>query len=348
MSETKTDLIPIEKINAVEVFTGEALDDLLAKIEAEARRHTFDIGTPGGRKDCASLAYKVARSKTAIDDAGKGLVEEWKKQSKVVDYARKKARDRLDALRDEVRKPLTDWEAEEKRVADEAAAAERARVEKIDSVFRQIGELRGEAGAHNDCEEIKRALDDLEVMIDATFGEREQPARDALAGARDAIARAEDIAKREREVKAKEAEIARKEAEQRAQEEAARRAKEQAEREERIRREAAEKAEREAREAVERAEREKAEAEQHARQAEADARAKLEAEAEAKRAEEERRGRHAKRRSAVHNAASDAIVDFIDAIVDFNERKDTAKDIALEIIEAIAAGKVPHVSISYA
>ena len=72
------------------------------------------------------MAYKVARSKTALDEQGKELVGAIKKQSGEIDAERKRVRDELDALKDEVRKPLTDWEnAEKERVAaQEAALAE--------------------------------------------------------------------------------------------------------------------------------------------------------------------------------------------------------------------------------
>ena len=116
-------LIPIETINAVEVFTGTALNELLEKIRAEVATIVPDVSTVAGRKDVASTAYKVARSKTAIDDAGKELVAEWKAKSAEVDASRKKARDYLDKLRDEVRAPLDNWEAEQKRIEDERRAA---------------------------------------------------------------------------------------------------------------------------------------------------------------------------------------------------------------------------------
>jgi len=43
--------------------------------------------------------------------------ERLKEQPKLVDAERKRMRDKLDALKDQVRKPLTDWEnAEESRI----------------------------------------------------------------------------------------------------------------------------------------------------------------------------------------------------------------------------------------
>jgi len=92
---------------------GAQIDPILARIEAEVRSHAPDLTTDRGRKAIASLAYKVSQSKTALDNAGKKLTEDQKQAIAAVDAARKKIRDRLDALRDEARKPLTDWEAAE-------------------------------------------------------------------------------------------------------------------------------------------------------------------------------------------------------------------------------------------
>lgn len=54
------------------------------------------------------MAHKVARSKTYIDNAGKDLVAELKALPKQIDESRRIVRERLDALKDEVRRPLTE------------------------------------------------------------------------------------------------------------------------------------------------------------------------------------------------------------------------------------------------
>lgn len=114
-----TSLIPLVQANPVMVLQdSEKFDRFYEEVAREVRAHVPDLTTPGGRKEIASLAYKVARTKTAIDDAGKLLTEEKRAEIKKVDEARKVIRDKLDALKDEVRKPLTDWEA-----AEEARAA---------------------------------------------------------------------------------------------------------------------------------------------------------------------------------------------------------------------------------
>lgn len=113
-----SELIIVENLNAVELFSQKRLDDVLEKIEKEVKSHVLDISSDSGRKFIASLAYKIAKSKTALDELGKNLTEEWKQKSKLVDSERKRMRDRLDDLKDEIRKPLTDWEnAEKQRVS---------------------------------------------------------------------------------------------------------------------------------------------------------------------------------------------------------------------------------------
>ena len=119
MSEVM-ELVVIEKKNAMAVFTNnDQLDPLIELIEKEARSLVPDVTTKKGRDAIASMAHKVARSKTYIDNAGKDLVAELKALPKQIDESRRVVRERLDALKDEVRRPLTEWEAEQARIAAE-------------------------------------------------------------------------------------------------------------------------------------------------------------------------------------------------------------------------------------
>ena len=93
--------------------TEDGLDPLIARIAAEVRSHVPDLTTAKGRDAIKSLAYKVSRSKTTLDEAGKQLTDEQRKAIATVDTARRKMREALDALRDEARKPLDEWEAAE-------------------------------------------------------------------------------------------------------------------------------------------------------------------------------------------------------------------------------------------
>lgn len=108
------------------VFAPGGVDKLLTALETDVRTQAGklrDISQPKNRKAIASLAYKVARSKTALDDMGKDLGAEWKRLAGLVDADRKSLRDRLDALKAEVSAPLDRYEAEEaQRKADHEAA----------------------------------------------------------------------------------------------------------------------------------------------------------------------------------------------------------------------------------
>ncbi|EOI2439050.1 hypothetical protein ACMGBB_001938 [Klebsiella pneumoniae] len=328
------DLVVIEKMNAMAVFTNnDQLDPLIEAIEKEARSLVPDVTTKKGRDAIASMAHKVARSKTYIDNAGKDLVAELKALPKKIDESRRIARERLDALKDEVRRPLTEWEAEQDRIKAEEA----------------MNALHAEALAMN--EEFDRQLaariesdHEMALLMNDAF-DREQAEKKAEAE-RQRIAREEEI-KRQAEEKAK------REAAEKAQREidaaAAREreailAKERAERE---RIEAQQRAEREQREAAERAEREKqaaVEAERRKAQEEAD-RIRREAEqreqgrlAEEKRkAEEEaRRAADVEHRRGINTAAVQALID-----------QGIPYEWAKACIIAVALGKVPATTIKY-
>lgn len=118
-----TDLVVFEKLTPVQVFAPGGVNDILEKIAREVRSAQTDISTKAGREAVASLAYKVARSKTALDKMGKDLGESHYKSWKAITTERARIETELDALRDEVRKPLTDWEnAEKDRIADHEQA----------------------------------------------------------------------------------------------------------------------------------------------------------------------------------------------------------------------------------
>lgn len=102
---------------ATEVFKPGGVRVILDQIKAEVAKVKIDGSTPEGREECRSLAFKIARSKTALDAMGKKLTEDWRKSTTAVNAERNLIEKELDALRDQVRKPLTDWEARDvKRV----------------------------------------------------------------------------------------------------------------------------------------------------------------------------------------------------------------------------------------
>ena len=87
--------------------------ELYRFLENEIAAFVPDLETEKGRKAIAALAYKIARTKTAIDDAGAELKAEWLRKSQAIDAGRREIRDRLDALKEKAREPLTRWEKDE-------------------------------------------------------------------------------------------------------------------------------------------------------------------------------------------------------------------------------------------
>ena len=318
------DLVVIEKKNAMAVFTNnDQLDPLIEAIEKEARSLVPDVTTKKGRDAIASMAHKVARSKTYIDNAGKDLVAELKALPKQIDESRRVVRERLDALKDEVRRPLTEWEAEQERIkAEEAMNALHAEALEMNIKFDQ--ELAAKFEADHEM-----AL----LMNDAL--DREHAEKKAEAE-RQRIAREEEI-KRLAEEKAKReaAEQAQREIDAAAaREREAILAKERAEREQR---EAAERAEREKQAAVE-AERRKAqeEADRIRREAEKREQARL-AEEKRKADEQARREADVKHRKAVGAEVVKALM----------ANTSLTRDQAIEVLTAVKDGRIPHTGISY-
>ncbi|MGS0047827.1 hypothetical protein [Escherichia coli] len=322
MSEV-TDLVVIEKQNAMAVFTTkEQLDPIIEAIEKEARSLVPDVSTRKGRDAIASMAHKVARSKTYIDNAGKDLVAELKALPKQIDESRRIVRERLDALKDEVRRPLTEWEAEQERIkAEEAMNALHAEALVMNEEFDRQRAAQIEA-------DHEMAL----LMNDKFDRDREEQRRQAEQAQRERDERlkqeAAEQARRDAEAKHK-AEIeaaARREAEEKARAEAA----------ERQRIETEQRAEREKKEAEERARREKedAVAAERRRQEESEAARLVE---EQRKAEEEARRAADKehRRTVNRRVYADLIAQGI------------PEEYAQKAVLAIAGGKVQDAHIKY-
>jgi hypothetical protein len=111
-----TDLIiKLPSVMTATTFTDDAeFEKLYSQVKEAVDKHVPDLTTRTGRESIASMAYKVSRTKTALIAQGKKLTEDWRDQTKKVNAACNAIEERLDTLRDEVRKPLTDWEASEK------------------------------------------------------------------------------------------------------------------------------------------------------------------------------------------------------------------------------------------
>lgn len=329
------DLVVIEKKNAMAVFTNnDQLDPLIEAIEKEARSLVPDVTTKKGRDAIASMAHKVARSKTYIDNAGKDLVAELKALPKQIDESRRVVRERLDALKDEVRRPLTEWEAEQERIkAEEAMNALHAEALEMNIKFDQ--ELAAKFEADHEMALLMDKDIDRERADKAAEAERQRISREE-----EIKRQAEEKAKREAEEKHR-AEMeasARREAEERA---------------------AKERAERERIEAQQRAERDRIAAEQ---KAEADKQAAIDAERRKAQEEADRIRREAEQREQVRLAEEKRKADEqalreadvkhrkavgVEVVKALMANTSLTRDQAIEVLTAVKDGRIPHTGISY-
>jgi hypothetical protein len=112
-----SDLIIIENFKPEEIFTPEGIKSVVDIVKEKVKDFVPDMTTKKGQKEIASLARKVSSSKALIESAGKDYVSAIKAKIAPIDSARKYAREELDKLRDEIKRPLDDFrKAEEIRV----------------------------------------------------------------------------------------------------------------------------------------------------------------------------------------------------------------------------------------
>ena len=240
---------------------GANLDGLYNVVQAKARALVADVTTADGVSKIKSTARQIASIKKRVDDIGKDVVAELKDLPKQIDANRKKWREDMEALQEEIRKPVTE----------------------IENRQAEIEEIRATHGklALSGSEEIKAAIESLD-KIELTGDKWKESLEDATAavtaenGALEVMLNAalkkEAEARELEELRKKQEEAERIIREQKIREEAERKAREEAES-----RAAAEKA---------RLEREKAEAERKAAEAEKAAKEAMEREAEARRNQE--------------------------------------------------------------
>lgn len=324
---------------------------LFDRIAEQARSVIPDLSTDKGRKAIASMARKVASSKTAFDAHGKELKEQYTAITSKIDADRKLFRDQCDALRDEIRKPLTDWEnADKQRIIDIEV--------RINGLKQQFGSSLS-VDIQNDIDRIQA------IEIDDSFMEFQDKAKlqkyetiellgKLLTEAKEAEAKQAElealrIAEQERLQREHEERIAR-EATEKAQREAEEKAHLEAERVQREKleaeqREARLKAEKEA--ALLREEQLKQQAIEREKQAEIDRqnaieaeRKRIEQEAQAK-AESERKAQEAREADKAHKKkVCDSI---LVELAKLNIDEQTGKD----LIKAIYNNQIPNITIKF-
>lgn len=197
-SKSKEIVFPIDD-NLVSVMFNDKsnVDRVIDIIRERVSGFEPDLSTAKSREEIASLAYKVTRSKTYLDGLGKQQIDDMRKAIDYVNAMRRHLCFSLDGIRDEVRKPLNEWEAEElKRVtaiADQIAKIELIEVRPIDK-----------------SEEIKAKLTSLEELRLFSYQEREEEAlgkiekkREQLLMLLDVVTATEELVRQNAELKAK-------------------------------------------------------------------------------------------------------------------------------------------------
>lgn len=328
------EIIPAED-KAAELFVPNGLDKIITLIRKEVEQFTPDVSTDKGRKAIASLARKVASSKTRLEEYGKNLSAKIKVQASGIDAERKRMRETLDELRDQARKPLDEYEA-----------AVKARVDAHEKALYDVGELSNiPFGATAEEIEVRIAkLDEFALRPWEEFANRFSLAHDA---ATLRLTNILTLTKKQDEdriafQKLEEERVARESKEAKEQF-----AKEQADRDERISREATERAERESAEREAQAKRDTDAAEARAVKAEQDAKeaSRRAVEAEQRRAAEARAAEEAATKARESNQAHKSEVD--DAIVFALISFGVPKGKAIDIKNAMAVGEIPNVKVIY-
>ncbi len=344
-AETGTAIALIVSQTPVVVLTDEEKRaEFYAHIQAEVDAFVPDVSTAKGRKAIASLAYKIARTKTAIDDAGKKLNEEARAKINAVDAERRAVREHFDALSAKVRQPLTEWEEGEKKrlefIDNMVAMFRAARVVEMGETSASIRERGAEIYKTvlnpvvfgDRLDDAQREKDETVAVLKAAMDRAIVAEKEAEELAR---LRAENEARERAEREKAEAERIereRKEAERRAEEARADAEAEEARRVEVAAKEAEERAREEERrkhEAELAAERERAERAEAEAQAERDRIAAEEAERAAREADK------AHRTKVMGEAKA--------AIMTCGVDEETARKVVL----LIKAGEVPHVRMEF-
>ncbi|EPJ1885686.1 hypothetical protein [Enterobacter asburiae] len=350
-------IIEIAPDLAPSIYVENGLDKFLEQIR-KGVNEVPDLSTAKGRARIASLAAQVSRSKTAVEKPGRDYLKRLKEQPKVVEAELRRFVTECDQLRDEVRRPLTEWEDAEK------ARTEALQHRLVD--LRALADVIDTAGNYLSSADIQARIQEAKsVVLDESWQERTTEAGVAKDSTIQQLEASLAVAQK-REHEAAELERLRKEAEEKARLEreeairleAAEQAKRDAEAKARAEIDAAARREAEARAATERAEREKIEAQQ---------KAEREAKVAAEKAEQEKKDAIAAERRRQEDAEAARLAEQ-KRVADEEERRAADKEhrrtinrqaitdliesglpqeMAEKALIAIASGKVSAVSIKY-
>ena len=336
------------------LYVSGGLDPYYQQIRNQVLSEVPDLNTKAGIARVKSLARIVSESKTAIEKPGRNYLKQLKEMPKVIEAELRDWVTKMDALRDEVRQPVTELEEKEK-----------ARIAALDQRLNEIHQIGSVAGLDIlPSETITAWIGKLEaISVDATWDEYQDRAALAKEAAK---VKLEAFLQTRLTWEAQQAEIARLKAEQEEKdriqreqqiaaqarheaEQKALREKLESEQREQAAKDAAARAEREAVEAKERlvreqqesAERERLAAERAAeqeRQRQIDEQNRIAREDEQRKAEAAAKAANVEHRRQYNR---EGIAAMQTALPNLSEQD------AITLLTAIVQQKVPHVTIQY-
>lgn len=348
-------IVAVEATPQIVLLDREKFDAFYEKMKAETDKLVPDVSTKKGRDEIRSMANRVTTTKASIEKSRLALTAGWRDQTAKVNEEGRIIKERLAALAEQVRAPLTAWEDEQKKIEERCRATmdflRNAAIITLGDTVESVRERGSKVHFTVIDEDEFGGLYDDAVALKGL----------AVTALKEALARLQ----KEEEERAELARL-REQEEQRKAEEEARRAKEQAEKDEQERKEREEQyraaVEKAQAEAVQRAKEEAAEkariaAEQeaqrkideaNARAAQAEREAQEErnriADAAAAKEAEEKAARDAQAKCEADQAHRTAVkTKAKEAIMSCGADEETAK----KIVMAIIAGEVPHVSLAW-
>lgn len=188
--------VPVVPDDRTEVITAVTKDPSLAlrhtvwfdayykALQADVTEHVPDVTTEAGRDQIKSLAFRIVKARTGIEDQRKRLTENWRKLTDSVNLAGRLVRQKLEALEETARKPLVEWQAKED--------ARKADIEQAIQWLKDAAVVTFEDTAASVSERLARVrgINDLSVE---RFGERQDEAQNwydqAVAALSTALAR---------------------------------------------------------------------------------------------------------------------------------------------------------------
>ncbi|MGE4743603.1 hypothetical protein AB8904_21935 [Yersinia enterocolitica] len=321
MSDEKKELalvtLPAEKVDLeVALLNDKFIDALIDNVRKTAGSVVGDLKTTKGRGVYITMADQVRKSKTAFEVRAKELVAELKARPALIDANRKKFRDEMDKIAVEIRKPVTEYEAEQERL------------KQVEEAKKKAEQLAAEIEVAHEMALLMNDAFDRDAKAKADEVERLRKAHEefiAQQAAEKAKREVEEKAKRDIEAaeqRERDAKLAQERAEQKAEQD---------------KKDAATKAEREKQEAIAA---EKLKAQQEAERVQREAKQKE----DARLAEEKRVADEAAKRAANEKHRKAVGTEIVAALLG---RTSITREQAIEVLIALKDEEIPHTRISY-